>query len=103
MQAVDRATDSEPREKAYGHIQQGHRSWVAQALWNTAQATRVSDYGISMLHLTLLWSGPSLPLDEHAYATENEKHIVCLLILTGATAESLPRVSETQEDLAPWT
>lgn len=27
----------------------------------------------SMLHLTLLWSGPSLPLDESVYSSEKEK------------------------------
>jgi hypothetical protein len=39
----------------------------------------MSNYGTLMLHLTLLWSGPSLPLDENVYATEKEKHIICWL------------------------
>lgn len=33
------ATGSEPRERPYGYTQQGHRSWAAQALWNSAHTT----------------------------------------------------------------
>lgn len=58
------------------------------------------NYGILMLCFMLLWSGPSLPLDETVYATEYWKYIICLE--QGLTAQSLPFTSETQEDLDSW-
>lgn len=36
------------------------------------------NYGILMLCFMLLWSDPSLPLDETVYAIEYWKYIICL-------------------------
>lgn len=56
------------------------RSVGPDAKYKLAPEPRVTlNYGILVLHLMLLWSGPALPL-ENVYATENQKYVICLLI-----------------------
>lgn len=75
MWTMDRATGSEPKEKA--------RLFPARIVTGAGLPKPfgawwwMSDYGVLVLHLTLPWAGPSLPLDENMYATENEKYIIC--------------------------